>query len=168
MSKRTWNAIAWVTAVSVAIVGIIVWLGLVALIVVVAVSAVTDIWDYGVSIRGSWEKIALLVVFIWTLLIRRRLRKLEERMEQLRMTAFATASYFNFAYGNERLDSLIGLGAHMKHSLWRGWHRITGSSEFTDDILMSSYAARHGRKVTLLDDLRATFSATVEKGGEVC
>jgi hypothetical protein len=81
--------------------------------------------------------------------------------EQVRMTAFATASYLDFTYGNERHHNLRWVAEHTKHGLWHFWLRITGHKQFADDILMASYASREGRKITLCDDLKSSASCVL-------
>lgn len=143
--------------------GVMFFLAFVALYMFVSVAAIKDIWTT-VERDGlwtAWEKIALLLIFIRVFSTGRRIRKLEEWVEQLRMTSFATFSYLNVVYGNDRLEKLQGKGLvyiSIRNTLKIFVRFITGGAH-GDDILHGSYAARDGNKVTLTDDLQKINSA---------
>jgi hypothetical protein len=139
-------------------IGFVLWFVFVGLTVLVVGAAIGDLWDARGQLASRWTDIAILLIFIRTLIVKRRIGELEEKLEHIRMASLATARYLDFTYGNERHDSLKGVAAHTKHGLWHLWLRITGHKEFADDILMASYAARDGRKVTLSDDLKSSVS----------
>jgi hypothetical protein len=157
MSGRAWTLIGAMSTVATLTLGLLYFLGFLAVCTYVIAAAAIDIW-HSFPEGPGWEKIALLLIFLWTILSRWKVRHLDEKIEQLRMTLFATASYFDFVYGNERLDALRGLGPLTKHGVWKAWVRITGGAEFADDVLMASFAKRAGRKVTFADDLGSMTS----------
>jgi hypothetical protein len=160
MGERTWTIFGVASMAATMLIGSVFWLAFAGLCIFVVGAAIGDLWEARSQLWSRWMELAVLIIFIRTLLVGRRIRKLEEKIEHIRMTALATASYLDFSYGNERLDNLKGVAALTKHGLWRFWLRITGSKEFADDILMASIAKRNGRKVTLSDDLKSHVSAS--------
>jgi len=110
MSERAWNVLAWASTAICLPFLTAVWLPLAAAGIYVVLAAVADIWDSSHFGGNVWEKIALLLIFVRVSLSARRIRKLDHKIEQLRITAFATASYLNFEYGNELLDPLKSAG----------------------------------------------------------
>jgi energy-coupling factor transporter transmembrane protein EcfT len=158
MSDRAWTIFGVLQGIVITLVGGAFALAFVALSIYVIYAGSLDIWQSYSSGQPSWDKIALILIFVWTLLNRRRLNEIERSTEHVRMTILALASYFDFSYGN-KLFGLKGLGQLTRHANWRMWHRLTGHRDFADEVLGSSFAQRNGRKVTIIDDLKATHDS---------
>jgi len=153
MSERVWTIVGVFGMGAVLLVGTAFILAMLTLSIYGVIAGTLDIWHSYIKGEPIWLKLGLLLIFIWTF-NKRRLEKLESWTEQLRMSVLATVSYFDFVYGNKRLDELEGLGPLTKHAFWRMWLRITGAGDFADDIMQASFAKRNGRRVTIADDLK--------------
>jgi hypothetical protein len=145
MSERALNVVAWTTGSIVAIIGGCLWLALLALIIIIVLGGANDL-IFNVR-NASWEKPAILLTFIFIFLMRRRLRLLDEKIDEIRMMTAATCCYLDIEFRNRALDLPPGLGAVMLDNLRRGL--------FRNKLLDGCYAARDGRKVTLADDLKS-------------
>jgi hypothetical protein len=143
MSERAWNAAAWMIGGIVVTVGGVIWLTLMAVSVVIVAAGTYDILNW----QPSWEKAAILLVFIRVLLTGRRVRKLDDKIDEVRMMTAATMCYLEIDFRNRRSDLPPGPGARLKDDLRQGL--------FSDKLLTGCYAARNGRKVTLADDLKS-------------
>jgi hypothetical protein len=157
MGERAWTFVGAIMMTVVISVGTLLYLVMFALSAYVIVAGAEDIWSAYNKGEAAWVRVALLLIFVWTFFNSRRVTKIEGHIEHLKMLGFATASYFDFTYGNERLDPLKGLGPLTKHGFWRLWCRMTGRGVLADDFLNASFASRYGRKVTLADDLRSAW-----------
>src|SRR5271165_4208326 len=121
MSERTWNIAAWMTMAPVMLMGIVLWIAFTVVVVFVLVSAIADIWDSGVNASDLWKKVALLAIFVRVILTGRHVRKLQENIDQVRMSVFATVSYLDIEFRNRRIDLPPGFGARMKDDLRAGF-----------------------------------------------
>jgi hypothetical protein len=104
MSERTWNVAAWMLMAPVMLIGAVLWIALAAVVFFVLVSAIGDIWESGANGSGLWQKVALLIIFVNIILMGRRVRRLAENIDQVRMCVFATISYLNIEFRNRRTD----------------------------------------------------------------
>jgi len=135
------------------LVSIALWLVFVIACVFVVAAGLADIFETTDSWGALWEKVALLIIFVHVILTGRRVRRLDEKIDQVRMCAFATINYFNIGFRNRRIDLPPGLGARFKDDLLTGF--------FGDNLLDGTYAARDGRKVTLADDIKSGMFGSV-------
>jgi|GEM_PF-4198114 len=163
MIMRVWNIIGGTMLGIITISQLVFSLAVVALCFFVLAAAINDIWVSATQTDtvwdgGLWQKIALLLIFIRVFWTGRRIRKLEEWIEQLRMISFATASYLEFEYGNRELDGIHGLVRIAMHNLWKVLVSFIGFAG-GDHVLYHSYAKRDGVRITLADDLKKSFGS---------
>jgi len=143
MSERLWNVVVMTMGGIVAIIGGCIWLALLALVIIVVVGGSYDaINDW----ESSWQKLAILLTFVFAFLLRRRLRLLDNKIDEIRMMTAATCRYLDIEFRNRRLDLPPGAGTLLLDDLRQGL--------FTDKLLHGCYAARGRQKVTLADDLK--------------
>ena len=124
--------------------GISFWIIIAILYVAVGIAGVYDIVT---APSLSWEKLALLLVFVHLFFVGKGLRKLDEKVDQLRMWTLASELYLNIEFRNRSIDLAPGFkfGDIISDDLKRGL--------FRDKLLDEPYACRDGRKITLADDL---------------
>jgi hypothetical protein len=104
----------------------------------------------------SWERPAILMMFGAVLLIGRRMRKLDNKIDEIRMNSAATVCYLDIEFRNRRTDLPPGAVHVVKDDFRQGL--------FGDKLLTGCYAARDRRKVTLADDLRSAGLACPDEG----
>ena len=120
MGNRAWNIVAWVIATPYFFVAIALWLVFAAACVFVVVAGAADIFEATDSWGVLWQKVALLIIFVRLILAGRRVRKLDDKIDQIRMCVFSTINYLNIEFRNRRTDLPPGLGAQFKDDLEEG------------------------------------------------
>jgi hypothetical protein len=101
MNERAWTVVGAIMIIVVIVVGTLFYLVMLALSAYVIVAEVEDIWSAYNKGEAAGVRVALLLIFVWTFVNSRRVTKIEEHIEDLKMLGFATASYLNFKYGNK-------------------------------------------------------------------
>jgi hypothetical protein len=97
MSERAWNVAAWTTGGMVMLVWGLLWLTVIALsVIIVAVGTYDVLNDW----QSSWVKAAILLVLIRVLLTGHRVRKLDEKIDELRMVGAAIMCYLDIEFRN--------------------------------------------------------------------
>jgi hypothetical protein len=142
MSERFRNvALLAVGSVVVAVYWLL-WAALLAACLIVIAAGATDLLE-----RPSWQKAAILMIFGLVLLIGRRVRKVDDKLDEIRMSSAATMCYLDIEFRNRRTDLPPGAVHLVKDDFRQGL--------FSDKLLAGCYAARERRKVTLADDLKS-------------
>src|SRR6516165_4520292 len=117
MSERAWNVAAWTTGGMVMLVWGLLWLTVIALSVIIVVVGTYDLLN---DWQSSWEKAAILLVLIRVLLTGYRVRKLDEKIDELRMAGAAIMCYLEIEFRNRRIDLPPGAGALFQDDFRQG------------------------------------------------
>jgi hypothetical protein len=142
MSERFWNvALPVAGSVVVAVYWILRAAWLVACFIVMTAGTIDVVQS------PSWERPAILMMFGAVLLIGRRMRKFDDKVDEIRMSSAATMCYLDIEFRNRRTDLPVGAVHIFKDDLRQGL--------FGEKLLTGCYAARDRRKVTLADDLKS-------------
>jgi hypothetical protein len=142
MSERFWNVALPATGSVVVAVYWLLWVALLAACFIVITGGAIDVLE-----SPSWEKAAILMTFGAVLLIGRGVRKLDNKIDEIRMSSAAMMCYLDIEFRNRRTDLPPGAAHIFKDDLRQGL--------FSEKLLTGCYAARDRRKVTLADDLKS-------------